>query len=211
MSRPPALYLASASPRRGELLRQIGVAFEPLLADDDEDPELLEAERTGEAPARYVRRVTAAKLDAALRRLQRRGLAPGAVLCADTTVALGGRILGKPRDAAHARDMLRSLSGGEHRVLSAVAVAWPGDAAGARSGWQRADALSISRVRMARLDAAALDAYVAGGEPFGKAGAYAVQGRAATFIESIGGSYSGVMGLPLFETAELLRRAGIRV
>ena len=207
MSRPVALYLASASPRRRELLRQIGIECQPLAADDTEDPEALEAERPGEAPMRYVRRVTAAKLDAALQRLHRRGLAPGVVLCADTTVALGRRILGKPRDAAHARDMLRSLSGREHRVLSAVALAWP--QAHAAQPWLRAQALSDSHVRFAAIDDASIDAYVAGGEPFGKAGAYAVQGRAATFIQHIRGSYSGIMGLPLFETSALLRAAGI--
>lgn len=217
MSRRPALYLASASPRRAELLRQIGVGFEPLLAGDDEDAEALERPLANEAPARYVRRVTAAKLDAALQRLQRRGLAPGAVLCADTTVALGMRILGKPVDAADAHDMLRALAGREHRVLSAVALAWPqatrhGAPHGAPHGepdWQRAEALSRSQVRMTELDDAAIDAYIATGEPFGKAGAYAVQGHAASFIEHIRGSYTGIMGLPLFETAALLRQAGI--
>ena len=207
MPRPPTLYLASASPRRRELLRQIGIECQPLAADETEDPEALEAERPDEAPIRYVRRVTSAKLDAALQRLHRRGLAPGVVLCADTTVALGRRILGKPRDAAHARDMLRSLAGREHRVLSAVALAWP--QAQAAQPWSRAQALSDSRVRFAALDDATIDAYIAGGEPFGKAGAYAVQGRAATFIQHIRGSYSGIMGLPLFETSALLRAAGI--
>lgn len=216
MSRRPALYLASASPRRAELLRQIGVGFEPLLAGDDEDSEALERPLANEAPARYVRRVTAAKLDAALQRLQRRGLAPGAVLCADTTVALGTRILGKPVDTADAHDMLRALAGREHRVLSAVALAWPRPTQPTRHGapreapaWQRAEALSRSQVRMAELDDAAIDAYIATGEPFGKAGAYAVQGHAASFIAHIRGSYSGIMGLPLFETAALLRQAGI--
>ena len=204
MTRRPTLYLASASPRRSELLQQIGVVFQPLLADEHEDVEALEAERPSEAPARYVRRVAGAKLDAALQRLRRRGLAPGAVLCADTTVALGARILGKPRDAAQARDMLAALAGTEHRVLSAVSLAWP-----RAEGWRRAEALNTSRVRMAALAEPAIAAYVASGEPFGKAGAYAVQGRAAAFIQHISGSYSGVMGLPLFETAALLREAGI--
>ena len=205
MTRRPALYLASASPRRRELLQQIGVEFQPLLAGEDEDAEALEAERPSEAPARYVRRVAAAKLEAALLRLRRRGLAPGAVLCADTTVALGTRILGKPRDAAQARDMLADLAGTEHRVLSAVALAWPRP----EGGWLRAEALNRSRVRMAAVSAQAIARYVDSGEPFGKAGAYAVQGRAAAFIQHISGSYSGIMGLPLFETAALLRQAGI--
>ena len=204
MTRRPTLYLASASPRRRELLQQIGVEFQPLLADEHEDVEALEAPRPAELPARYVRRVAGAKLEAALQRLRRRGLAPGPVLCADTTVALGTRILGKPQDAAQARDMLADLAGTEHRVLSAVTLAWP-----RVHGWRRAEALNTSRVRMAALPEQAIAAYVASGEPFGKAGAYAVQGRAATFIQHIRGSYSGIMGLPLFETSALLRAAGI--
>ncbi len=204
MTHRPTLYLASASPRRSELLQQIGVVFQPLLADEHEDVEALEVERPSEPPARYVRRVAGAKLDAALQRLRHRGLPAGAVLCADTTVALGARILGKPRDAAQAREMLADLAGTEHRVLSAVTLAWP-----LADGWQRAEALNTSRVRMAALQEQTIAAYVASGEPFGKAGAYAVQGRAAAFIQHISGSYSGVMGLPLFETAALLRSAGI--
>ena len=207
MPRPRPLYLASASPRRRELLRQIGVECSLLAADADEDAEALERELPGEAAADYVQRVSSAKLDAALLRLRRRGLARGAVLCADTTVALGRRILGKPSDAAQACDMLRSLAGRQHRVLSAVALAWPR----ADGSWKRAEALSTSRVRFADIDPRAIQAYVASGEPFGKAGAYAVQGLAAVFVEHIHGSYSGIMGLPLFETAALLRRAGIEV
>ena len=194
------IYLASKSPRRQQLLEQMGVRIEWLLPGDDEDAESLEAVRPGEAPARYVQRVTDAKLDAALARLARRGLPAAPVLCADTTVAMGRTIYGKPEDAADARRMLTQLAGQTHRVLTAVTV---------QSGAKRLRALSESRVRFCALTASGIQAYVATGEPLGKAGAYAVQGRAATFIEHISGSYSGIMGLPVFETAALLRQAGI--
>ena len=200
MSSKKIVYLASSSPRRAELLRQLGVAFSPLEPGPDEDAEALERALRGESPQRYVQRVTQLKLHAALQRLRRRALPAGVVLCADTTVALGRRLLGKPTDDADALAMLRALAGTSHRVLTAVAVA---DADGGT-----AQALSVSRVRMAPLDEAALAGYVASGEPRGKAGAYAVQGRAAAFIAHISGSYSGIMGLPLFETAALLRGAG---
>jgi len=196
----PFIYLASQSPRRRQLLEQIGVALVLLPPDDAEAAEALEAVRPGEAPAAYVRRVTRLKLADAVQRLARQQRAPAPVLCADTTVALGRRILGKPADAREAADMLRALSGGTHRVLTFVAV---------QAGEARHEALSDSRVRFARLDEADIAAYVAGGEWQGKAGAYAVQGRAAAFIEHISGSYSGIMGLPLFETAALLRETGL--
>lgn len=198
---PDFVYLASQSPRRRQLLEQIGVRHELLLPDADEDAEALEAVRPGEAPLVYVRRVTALKLDAALARLKRRGLPSAPVLCSDTTVALGRTILGKPADAAEARRMLQALSGTTHRVLTAVAVQ------GAR---HRLDAVSDSRVRFSPLTPARIRDYVATGEPLGKAGAYAVQGRAATFIEHLSGSYSGIMGLPVFETAALLRQVGFK-
>ncbi len=193
------IYLASQSPRRQQLLEQMGVRIEWLLPGDDEDAESLEAVRPGEAPARYVQRVTDAKLNAALARLVRRGLPGAPVLCADTTVALGRAIYGKPEDAGDACRMLAELSGATHRVLTAVAV---------QSGSQRFRALSTSRVRFAALTDAEIHDYVASSEPMGKAGAYAVQGRAASFIAHISGSYSGIMGLPVFETAALLRQAG---
>ena len=199
MSSNKIVYLASSSPRRAELLRQLGVAFAPLEPAADEDAEALERPLRGEAATHYVQRVTALKLHAARQRLHRRGLPAGVVLCADTTVALGRRLLGKPVDDADALAMLRALAGTSHRVLTAVAVA---------DGDRVTQALSVSRVRMAALDAAALAGYVASGEPRGKAGGYAVQGRAAAFIEHISGSYSGIMGLPLSETAALLRDAG---
>jgi septum formation protein len=196
------IYLASQSPRRAQLLGQLGVRHELLLADDDEDAEALEVVKGRESPAAYVQRVTALKLDAAVARRKRRGLPDAPVLCADTTVALGRTILGKPEDAADARRMLRLLSGTTHRVLTAIAV---------QHGRRRDAALNVSRVRFAPLTGAHIARYVEGGEPLGKAGAYGVQGAAAAFVEHIGGSYSGIMGLPMFETAQLLRRAGIEV
>jgi septum formation protein len=200
MSALSFVWLASQSPRRAQLLQQIGVDFRLLLPDAHEDVEALEAECPGELPAAYVQRVTRAKLQAAVQRLARRGGAAAPILCADTTVALGRRILGKPADAEHAREMLRALSGRTHRVLTAVAV---------HDGRHTRAALNVSHVRLAAMPAAAIDAYVAGGEPFGKAGAYAIQGAIAGWIEHIAGSHSGIMGLPLFETATLLRRSGM--
>jgi septum formation protein len=194
------IYLASQSPRRRELLDQLGVRHEPLLAGPDEDAELLEATRAGELPAAYVERVTLAKLRAARARRKARGLPTATILCADTTVALGRRILGKPTDAADALATLRLLSGHTHRVITAVALA------GARSTHL---AFSVSNVRFAAIPDSELARYVAGGEPFGKAGAYAIQSSAAAWIERIEGSYSGIMGLPLYETAVLLRQAGV--
>jgi septum formation protein len=192
------IYLASQSPRRRQLLSQIGVRHELLLPDAHEDAEALEALRHGELPADYVRRVTRAKLDAARARLGRREPAP--ILCADTTVALGRRILGKPADADEARATLAALAGRTHRVLSAVAL-W--------TGTRRLEALSVSHVRFAPLPPPVIEAYIASGEPFGKAGAYAIQSALAGFIDHVDGSYSGIMGLPLAETAALLRRAKV--
>jgi len=194
------IYLASQSPRRRQLLEQLGIRHELLLPDPDEDSEALEAVRPGEAPLAYVRRVTGLKLDAAVARMKRRALPPAPVLCSDTTVALGRTIYGKPADAADAARMLRELSGATHRVLTAVAVS---------AGRKRLQALSDSRVTFAAMTPAQIRAYVATGEPMGKAGAYAVQGRAAAHIPRIAGSYTGIMGLPLHETALLLRQAGV--
>ncbi len=197
---PPTLYLASQSPRRRQLLEQIGVRFALLPPDDHEDAEALEAVRGGEQALVYVRRVTRAKLDAARARLQRSGLPVAPILAADTTVAIGRHILGKPADAADARRMLERLSGRSHRVISGVAVC---------SGTRTSTATSVSHVRFARLSPETIADYVASGEPFGKAGAYAVQGALAGWIVHLEGSYSGVMGLPLHETMRLLRRAGV--
>ncbi|HEY6132820.1 MAG TPA: Maf family protein [Rubrivivax sp.] len=196
------VYLASQSPRRRQLLGQIGVRLEPLLPGDGEDAEALEQTRSGELPAAYVQRVTQAKLHAARCRLAERGLPPAPILCADTTVALGRRILGKPAHADEAQATLAALSGRTHRVLTAVAV-W--------TGRRTEHALSVSHVRFAKLSPGVIDAYVASGEPEGKAGAYAIQSAFAACIEHIDGSYSGIMGLPLFETAQMLQRARVRL
>ena len=195
------IYLASQSPRRSQLLTQIGVEHRLLLPDPHEDAEALEAVRGREAPARYVQRVTGLKLDAAVARLRAQGGPAAPVLCADTTVALGGHILGKPETAKDAERMLHQLAGQTHRVLTAVAV---------QKGRQRLTALSGSWVRFAAMTPSQIKAYVASGEPMGKAGAYGVQGLAASHIEQIRGSYSGIMGLPLYETATLLRQLGVR-
>lgn len=195
----PFIYLASQSPRRRQLLEQLGVRHELLLPQSDEDAEALEEGVRGESPQEYVQRVTDLKLQAALARLRRLDLPPAPVLCADTTVVLGRRILGKPADDAQARHMLTQLSGRSHRVLTAVAVG---------TGRRRLSALSVSSVRFVELGAAEIDAYVASGEPRGKAGAYAIQSQAAQWIPRIQGSYSGIMGLPLHETAALLRAVG---
>ncbi len=195
------IYLASQSPRRSQLLKQLGVTHELLLAGPEEDAESLEAEQRGELPADYVERVTRAKLHAARKRWKARSLLPAPILCSDTTVALGRRILGKPADAADAHKTLSLLSGHTHRVITAVAVAW---------GRSEALAVSVSHVRFAELSDAQIAAYVDSKEPFGKAGAYAIQSAAAAWIAHIEGSYSGIMGLPLYETAQLLRQAGVK-
>ena len=199
-ARHDAIYLASQSPRRRQLLEQIGVRYELLLPDADEDAEALEATRAGEAALAYVQRVTRAKLRAARARLVRRATAPAPILCSDTTVVLGRTILGKPRDAADAARTLARLSGTTHRVITAVAL-----------GSERltSGAVCTSHVRFARLPARVIDAYVASGQPFGKAGSYAIQSDLAAWVEHIEGSYSAIMGLPLHETAVLLRRHGV--
>ena len=200
---PAFVYLASQSPRRSQLLAQIGIRHELLLPDADgahaEDAEALEAVLPGESPTAYVQRVTHLKLDAAVARHARRGLAAAPILCADTTVARGRTLYGKPLDAMDAARMLAELSGHSHRVLTALAL---------QVGEQRLSALSVSRVTFAPMSAAQIAAYVATGEPLGKAGAYGIQGHAGAHVRHISGSYSGIMGLPLYETAELLRTAG---
>ena len=196
------VYLASQSPRRRQLLEQIGVRHALLVADGDEDVEALEATRARELPARYVERVTRAKLRAAIARHAKRGLAPAPIVCADTAVALGTTILGKPADADDAARTLALLAGRTHRVLTAVAVAAHG-----RSRL----AVNVSHVHFAAIAPDRIARYVASGEPFGKAGAYAIQSGAAAWIERIDGSYTGIMGLPLHETAVLLEWAGVAV
>ncbi|MGJ7578977.1 Maf family protein [Variovorax sp. RHLX14] len=194
------VYLASQSPRRAQLLGQLGVRHELLLAAPDEDAEALEVVLHGESPTAYVQRVTGLKLDAAVARHRLQGLVPAPILCADTTVALGRTILGKPEDAGDAERMLALLAGRTHRVLTAVAV---------QHGRDRHAALSISRVRFAPMSKAQIGRYAASGEPLGKAGAYGIQGSVAAYVEHIAGSYSGIMGLPMFETAQLLRNVGL--
>jgi septum formation protein len=196
----PFIYLASQSPRRCQLLKQIGVPCQLLLASTSEDAEALEQERPSELPAHYVVRVTQAKLQAALHRHQQRALPSAPILCADTTVALKDCILGKPRDAEDACRILSMLSGQTHHVLTAVALAWEGCTA---------YALSTSQVQFACLSGTQISRYIDSQEPFGKAGAYAIQSFAASWIVRIEGSYSGIMGLPLFETCELLKQAHV--
>src|ERR1700722_964904 len=186
------VYLASASPRRRELLQQIGVSFRVVGTAVDE------AIRPGESAPAYVLRLAAAKTDAGWQ--SSRDASEAAVLAADTAVILGGRILGKPADRQDAEDMLRQLSGRTHEVLTAVAL---------RTGDGVLTRISRSEVTFRNLAAGEIQAYWETGEPGDKAGAYAIQGRAAVFIADLRGSYSGVMGLPLFETAELLDRAGV--
>ena len=194
------VYLASQSPRRAQLLDQLGVPHRPLLADRRENVEKLEEERSGEPPSEYVRRVTLAKLLAARNRLARRALPEAPILVADTTVWVGRRILGKPRDGDDAAATLRALSGRTHHVSTAVAIS---------HGRESLLAVSDSTVRFAVLSERVIAEYVASGEPFGKAGAYAIQGPISAWIERVEGSYSGIRGLPLFETRELLARARV--
>ncbi len=195
-----SLYLSSQSPRRAQLLEQIGVSFELLLAQPGEDPESLEIVLPNEAPSAYAIRVTQLKAQAGVARMLAQGLPTKPVLTADTVVARGGQIFGKPQDADDAVRILKSLSGASHHVFTAVTVALP---------IMSKTLLSKNRLRFARLSKAQIDQYIASGECFGKAGAYGIQGKAATFIRDLQGSYSGVMGLPLFETQLLLNRFGI--
>lgn len=186
------LFLASQSPRRRELLTQMGVVFDVLDASIDETP------AAGEPALDYVRRVAREKAGAGL--IQVAAVAGALVLGADTEVVLDGVVFGKPGNADDARRMLRALSGRTHQVISAVAVVGAG---------REAEIVSVSEVTFADLADADIAAYVATGEPFGKAGAYAIQGRGACLIAHLSGSYSGVMGLPIHETARLLRGFGV--
>ena len=187
------IYLASRSPRRGELLRQIGVDFEVLPSDIDESVV------PGEAPEHYVLRLAREKAQACVQTITLRGLTPLPVLAADTTVCADGEILGKPDDDAHAAAMLRMMSGRWHSVHTGVAMAL-GD---------RVETLLCStQVEMKILSEAEIAAYIATGEPHDKAGAYGIQGLAGAFVSRIEGSFTGVMGLPVFETAQLLKNFG---
>lgn len=194
----PRIYLASQSPRRRELLKQVGINFELLLLRSDpyRNADVDETPHAGEPPDDYALRVCRAKAEAGYAALQQRSLPPFPVLAADTAVALDGRIFGKPDNAEQAAAMLRRLSGGDHQVLTAVAVAL---------GEHVETALSVSTVRFAPLDEERIQRYLLTREYTDKAGGYGIQGHAGVFIEHISGSYSGVMGLPLFETVQLLR------
>ena len=200
------IYLASQSPRRQELLKQIGVRFEMLTPTPGEEAESIETPLSDEKARVYVERVTLAKCAAALIRWQKTGLVWAPILCADTTVSLpnrgDGEILGKPRDGADAARILQMLSGKFHEVLTAVAITIDPHAA-------PLCLVQVSKVQFSELSTAQIDTYIASGEPFGKAGAYGIQGLGGTFIPSIQGSYSGIMGLPLYETAQLLERARV--
>jgi septum formation protein len=236
------IYLASQSPRRAQLLEQLGVRHRLLLADPAEDAEALEVILPGELPIDYVQRVTHLKLLSAISRFQKKAmddlnapkladteggdddnsqgyvLAP--ILCADTTVALGNKILGKPLDDLDAIHTLQSLSGKTHQVLTAICVGIPDPVNplekldpswGGPLGAKFFSALSISSVEFDTLSVDQIKAYVQSGEPQGKAGAYAVQGRAGGFIKKIEGSYSGIMGLPLYECGQILERLGVAI
>ena len=200
------VYLASQSPRRQELLKQIGIRFEMLLPSPEEDSESIETPLPHEKARIYVERVTLAKSAAALARWKKRGLPWAPILCADTTVSLpnhpDGEILGKPIDAADAARILTMLSGKAHEVLSSVAVILNPDE-------KPIQLTQVSEVQFADLSTEQITAYIASGEPFGKAGAYGIQGLGGAFIPSIQGSYSGIMGLPIYETQLLLDRAQV--
>ena len=196
-----SIYLASRSPRRRELLSQIGVRFHLLLFRDlpQSDPDVNEDPLAEETPLNYVTRVCRAKAAAGWQRMLQRNLPRSPVLAADTTVALAGRILVKPTDRREAAEMLGALSGRSHEVLTAVAIKF-----------DETLALEVSRteVDFRALQAEEIRQYLASGEADDKAGAYAIQGRAGQFVAAIRGSYSGVMGLPLFETAQMIEKIG---
>jgi septum formation protein len=201
MAIQPHIYLASQSPRRRELLKQIGISFEMLLlrSDPRRNIDVDETPEENEDPADYVQRICRAKADFGWDALLSRNLRPYPVLAADTTVTLDNRIIGKPRDQEEAAATLRELSGKQHRVLSAVAVAFE----------ERVELrLSSTAVTFAALDEERIRRYLMTNEWHDKAGAYGIQGHAGAFIERIEGSYSGVMGLPLYETVELMRAFG---
>jgi septum formation protein len=200
----PAIYLASKSPRRQELLRQLGVEFDELLLREapGRRRDVVEAPRKDEPPLDYVKRIARLKASVGWHRMGRRGLAPKPVLGADTEVVLNGAALGKPADAAGAVAMLLALSGQTHQVITAVAVRWQA---------QLVAAAATSRVTFRVLAQDEIERYVATGEPFDKAGGYAIQGKAAAFVQNLEGSYSGVVGLPLYETAGLLAHIGFPV
>ena len=200
----PAIWLASRSPRRQELLAQIGVEFDVLRLREasGRTPDVLEVAHDGEPALHYVERIARTKANVGWQSMVARGLETRPVLGADTEVILDGEVFGKPADERAAKAMLARLSGRTHEVVTAVALRWQDDTH---------FAMSTSKVTLAPLTKSAIAAYVASGEPFDKAGGYGIQGRAAAFVTRLDGSYSGVMGLPLAETAALLARAGFPV
>jgi septum formation protein len=200
----PDLYLASRSPRRQELLRQLGVSFDVLRLREasGRQRDVVEIARDGEPALHYVERIARTKAAVGAQHMLRRGLPPRPVLGADTEVVLDGIIFGKPRDGADAARMLARLSGRTHHVTTAVAVSGGGEVIAE---------ITTSSVTLRELAPDEIDRYVATGESVDKAGAYAIQGRAAAFVMRLEGSYTGVMGLPLYETAGLLARIGVRV
>jgi len=197
----PRIYLASNSPRRRDLLHQIHVRFDTLVfrGPGRHDGDISENVLSGEDAFSYVRRVARAKAEGGFRRIGWRGIVVQPVLAADTTLELDGEIIGKPESQAHAAAILRELSGRTHQVLTAVALA---------DDSRTLERLSVSQVRFRRLEEDEIRRYIATGEPMDKAGAYGIQGRAAVFVEEIRGSYTGIVGLPLFETASLLKDFG---
>jgi len=197
----PRIYLCSQSPRRRELLKQIGVNYEMLLLRSDPRRNVCvdETPKENEDPVEYVQRICHAKAAAGWDAMLYRNLPPFPVLAADTTVTLDGKIIGKPRDNTHAAEILRTLSGRQHQVLTAVAVSFE----------ERVEMrLSSTTVTFAKLDEERIHRYLLTNEAHDKAGAYGIQGHAGAFVERIDGSYTGVMGLPLSETVELLRMFG---
>lgn len=198
------IYLASRSARRRDLLKQMGVNFEMLLLREGpgRGADFDEAQLPGETPRDYVVRVARLKADAGWERLEQRRLMRHPVLAADTTVALGNSILSKPTDREDAVAMLKQLSGSMHQVYTAVAVKFYDSVK---------ETLSVTEVRIRELTDDEIRRYVSSGDPLDKAGAYGIQGKASMFIESINGSYSGVVGLPVFETAQLLGNFGFQL
>jgi len=198
------IYLASKSPRRGELLAQLGIAFQELHLREaaGRSCDVVEEALDSEPPAHYVERIARTKANVGWKRMEQRKLPPAPTLGADTEVVLDGAIFGKPRDADHAAQMLARLSGRRHDVLTGVAL---------KNGDDIAFAICTSHVTFRPLSTDEIARYAASGEALDKAGGYAIQGRGGAFVSRLDGSYSGVMGLPLFETADLLARAGIPV
>jgi septum formation protein len=206
------IYLASRSPRRRELLKQIGVRFEPLLIRlaSPRAVDVDEKQHDGEPADRYVERIAHEKAEHGVGALSLRALLPRPVLAADTVVIVDGEVIGKPAGRPQAIEFLRRLSGRTHEVRTAVALGLPGGSAMGQ-GIRVLRTVSVSAVTFRVLDDSEIERYVATGDPFDKAGGYGIQSLAAVFVERLEGSYTGVMGLPLYETALLLKQAGVAV